>query len=219
MLSRTILMAGLAAGALLTVHPAQSQNNVSNGNGAFNPGTGQINSGGDRTVPSAKPSAPIPGHEEVRAALLMQDPGTISLGEEPNAAGKAQPQTTGQGITTGEGPGPIGSTMQTKPAKFSHRNDAIDHSPIMGMPFPLKAEQRQRVFKAIMADDASAAGAALDLKPADALPYDVAAHQHPLPLSLQDMPLLSKVDYVKSKDKVYLVSAQTSIVVDSLDGK
>jgi hypothetical protein len=212
-------MATVAAGALLLIQPAQPQNNLANGNGAFNAGTGQINSGGDKGVPSAKPSAPIPGHEEIRAALLMQDPGTISLGEQANAAGKPQPATTGQGITSGEGRGPIASTMQTKPAKFSHRNDVIDHSTTMGMPFPLDAQQRQKIFKAVMADDASAAGASLNLKPADALPYDVAAHQHPLPPSLRDTPLLSKVDYVKSKDKVYLVSAQTSVVVDLLDGK
>ena len=57
------------------------------------------------------------------------------------------------------------------------------------------------------------------MKPADALPYGVSAHKHPLPLSLGDLPDLSKVDYVKSNDRVYLVSAQTSIVVDFLDGK
>jgi hypothetical protein len=219
MFSRTILAATVAAGSLLLVHSAQSQNNVSNGNGAFNPGTGQINSGGDKVVPSAKPSAPIPNAKDVRAALLMQDPGTISLGEQPNPAGKAPPETTGQGITSGEGPGPIGSTMQTKPAKFSHRNDTIDHSPTMAMPFPLKPEQRQQIFKAAMADDASAAPGNVNLKPADALPYAVAMHQHPLPLSLSDMPIFDEYDYVKSKDKVYLVTAQTSIVVDELDGK
>src|SRR5689334_21979782 len=113
MLSRTFLAATVAASALLLVHPLHAQNNLSNGNGAFNPGTGQINQGGDKGVPSAKPDAPIPSHEDVRAALLMQDPGTISVGGQPDAAGKAQPEATGQGITAGEeGPGPIGSTMQ-----------------------------------------------------------------------------------------------------------
>jgi hypothetical protein len=219
MLWRTMLLGTVAAGALLAIQPAQAQNNLSNGNGAFNPGTGQINSGGDAGVPSSSPSAPIPGQEDVRAALLMQNSGTISTGEQPTAGGKPQPATTGQGITTGEGPGPIGSTMQTKPAKVSQRNDTIDHLPTMAMPFPLNDEQRRQVFKAVMADDASPAGASLNLKPADALPYDVAQHQHPLPLQLRDMPLLSKVDYVKSKEKVYLVSAQTSVVVDALDGK
>jgi hypothetical protein len=219
MLSRTILMSTLAVGALLAIQPAQSQNNLSNGSGAFNPGTGQINRGGDPAVPSSTPSPPIPSHDDVRAALLMQDPGTISAGEQPNAAGKPQPETTRQGLTQGEGPGPIASTMQTKPAKFSHRNDAIDHSPTMAMPFPLDAKQRQRIFKTLMADEAPAAAGTLNLQLAEALPYALAANKHPLPLSLSDMPLLSKVDYVKSKDKVYLVSAQTSIVVDLLDGK
>jgi hypothetical protein len=219
MLSRTFAIAAVTLGALFLVHPAQSQTNAATGGGGLNADTGQINSGGAKPVPSSTPSAPIAGLEDVRAALLMQDPGTISVGEAPDAAGKAQPQTTGQGITAGEVPGPIGSTLQTKPAKFSHRNDAIDHTPIMGMPFPLDAQQRQRVFQAVMADNTSPAAGAPQLKPADALPYALAADKHPLPLSLDDMPLLSKTDYVKSKDKVYLVSAQTSIVVDLLDGK
>jgi len=88
--------------------------------------------------------------------------------------------------------------MQTKPAKFSHRNDVIDHSPTMAMPFPLDAQKRQQIFKAVMADGASAPPGTLNLKPADALPYDVSAHKH-LPLRLGDMPDLSKVDYLKSK--------------------
>ena len=36
-------------------------------------------------------------------------------------------------------PGPIGATIQTMPAKFSHRNDVLDHMPVMAWPLPLNA--------------------------------------------------------------------------------
>jgi hypothetical protein len=214
MLPRILLTGTLALGAVLTAPLAHSQDRGSV------PQTGQINPGAAHQPPSAKPPAPIADREEVRAALMMPDPGTISLGEQPNTSGKAQPETTGKGITSVEQPGPIASTLQTKPAKFSHRNDAIDHTPVMGMPFKLDAQQRQRVFQAVMSNDTPSAEAQ-NFKPADALPYPVTLKVRPLPLSLTDMPSLAKLDYLKSKDKVYLVTAATAtpIVVAILDGK
>jgi hypothetical protein len=217
MLSRTLFLATVAFGALLAVAPAQSQNKPADQ--GFDPGTGQINRGSAHEVPSTRPSAPIPSREDIRAALMMSDPGTISTGEQSSANNAAQPETTGKGLTSGEGPGPIGSTMQTKPAKFSHRNDVIDHTPIMGMPILLDAQHRQQIFQAVISDKASASGEALDLKPADALPYSLIVKMQPLPASIGDMQGLNKLDYVKGKDKIYLVTAQTAIVVDVLDGK
>ena len=218
MLLRASLMAG-AFGALLAAAPGQAQNNAVTQDPGFVPNTGQINPGGAPKVPSAKPSQPIPDREEIRAALMMPDPGTISTGEQPNAGGTPQPATTGKGITDVEEPGPIGSTMQTKPAKFSHRNDVIDHTPIMGMPLKLDEQQRQQIFQTIMDDKTQPATAKQDLNPADAVPFSLVGDMHPLPESLRGMPSLSKLDYVKTKDKVYLVTSQTAIVVDLLDGK
>lgn len=215
MVPRILLIGTLSLGTALTAPFAHSQDRGSASQ------TGQINSGTAHQPPSATPPQPIADPEDVRAALMMPDPGTISLGEQPNTSGKAQPETTGQGITSVEQPGPIGSTLQTMPAKFSHRNDAIDHTPIMGMPFKLDAQQRQKIFQAVMADDAPAAAETQNFKPADALPYPVTLKVRPLPLSLDDMPSVNKLDYLKGKDKVYLVTAATAtpIVVDILDGK
>jgi hypothetical protein len=150
---------------------------------------------------------------------MQPDPGTISTGNEPNATGTPQPATTGKGFTDVKEDGPIASTMQTKPAKFSRRNDVIDHAPIMGMPFKLDAQQRQQVFRAIMTDKTKPASGAEKLTPDDALSFAQIADMHPLPQSLRDMPALSKLGYVKTGDKVFLVTAETAIVVDELDGK
>jgi hypothetical protein len=214
MLPRILLITTLALGTALTCPLAHAQDR------GFVPNTGQINPGAAHQPPSATPPTPIADREEVRAALMMPDPGTISLGEPPNTSGKAQPETTGKGITSGEEAGPIGSTLQTKPAKFSHRNDAIDHTPTMGMPFKLDAQQRQRIFQAVMSEDAPSAETQ-NFKPADALPYPVTLNVRPMPITLGDMPSVDKLDYLKGKDKVYLVTAATAtpIVVDILDGK
>jgi hypothetical protein len=212
-------MATVALSASLAVSLAQAQNKPANP--AMVPETGQINPGAPHQPPSATPTPPIASHEDVRAALLMPDPRTISTGEQPDASGKAQPETNGKGITSGEQPGPIGSTLQTKPAKFSHRNDAIDHTPTMAMPYKLDAKQRQQVFQAVMAEKAPAPSETRNFNPADALPYSLVRDIHPLPQSLHDLPSLSGLDYMKGKDKIYLVSSTTAvpIVVDILDGK
>ena len=209
-----LLISTLALGAVLAAPLAHSQDK------GFVPGTGQINEGAAHLPPAPTPPIPRANQEDVRAALLMPNQGTISLGEEPNASGTPQPQTTGKGLTSGEQAGPIASQLQTKPAKFSHRNDAIDHTPIMGMPFKLDAQQRQQIVQAVMADKSQAVSEE-NFKPADALPYSLASSLHPLPESLRSMPSLARLDYLKGKDKVYLVTTATAlpIVVDVLDAK
>ncbi len=219
MLSRLSLLSAVALAALLTV-PAYSDDRPATADKGFNPGTGQINNGAAHLPPAPTPPTPLADREDVRAALLMQDRGTISLGEQPDASGKAQPETTGKGLTSGEQAGPIGSTLQTKPAKFSHRNDAIDHTPIMGMPFKLDPQQRQQIVQAV-ASDKGGVTSEQNFKPADALPFAMASNIQPLPESVGKMPSLARLGYLKGKDKVYLVTTATAvpIVVDVLDAK
>ena len=219
MLSRTLLLTTLTSAILAALPVAAQDTSVSPAQGAA-ADKGQINRGGAPQVPSAAPSSPIPTREEIRAALMMPDPGTISVGEQPNASGKPQPETTGTGLTSGEQPGPIGSTMQTKPAKFSHRNDVIDHTPIMGMPLRLDEQHRNQIFQALMSDKTPAAEVQ-GLNPTDALPYSLTLKVNPLPDNLRNIPELSKLAYLKSKDKAYLVTTETAspVVVDILDGK
>ena len=219
MIVRTLLASTVAVGTLLAaVSHAQDRPTTQPG---FVPDTGQINSGHAPQPPSASPSRPIADPAEVRAALMMPDPGTISLGEDPNAGGAPQLATTGKGITGGEQPGPIGSTMQTKPAKFSRRNALIDHTPTMAMPLRLDEAQRQQIVQAIASEKEPALDAAQAFKPADAVPFAFAAQIHPLPESVRSMPGLGFLAYLKGKDRVYLVTTRTAdpIVVDILDGK
>ena len=51
--------------------------------------------------------------------------------------------------------GPIGSFGQTIPAKFSKRNDTLDHVPTMAIPLPLTLEQRKQIYDAVMAEKSS----------------------------------------------------------------
>jgi hypothetical protein len=215
------LLAGTVACAVLFTAPAYAQDTSSRDQG-FVPDTGQINPGSAPHPWSTAARQPaFANPTEVRAALTMRDPGTISLGEEPNASGKPQPETTGKGITSTEEPGPIGSTMQTKPAKFSHRNDVLDHTPIMGWPTVLDTQQRQQIVQAVRSQSMPAAAVTKDFKPADVVPYAFTAQVQPLPDSLRGAPDLRGIAYMRSKDKVYLVTTTTAdpIVVDVLDGK
>jgi len=216
MFSRALLAGTVALGAVFAT-PGHAQTTQP----GLVPGTGQINPSGAPHPPSATSTPPVADQEAVRAALMMPNPGTISTGEPPNASGKAQPEATGKGIAAGEGPGPIASTIETKPAKFSHRNDAIDHTPTMAMPFRLDDAQRRQIVQAVMAESTPALSGARDFKPADAVPFSLAANIHPLPAGLDSIVDMRGLDYMRSKDKVYLISTTTAdpIVVDVLPAK
>lgn len=214
---RRSLFAGTVAFGVAFAAPTHAQTTQP----GFVPGTGQINPGGAPHPPSATPAPPIADHEAVRAALLMPDPGTISTGEQPNTSGKPQPETTGKGITAGEAPGPIASTMQTKPAKFSHRNDVIDHTPTMAMPFRLDDAQRKQIVQAVMSESTPAFSGTRDFKAADVVPFSLAGNIHPLPEGVRDLPDMGGLAFLRSKNKIYLISTTTAdpVVVDVLAAK
>lgn len=217
MIVRTLLAGTVAFGTLFAavVH-AQDKPTTQPG---FVPDTGQINPGHATQPPSASPSAPVADPADVRAALMMPDPGTISLGAAASS-GTPQPATTGKGIADVEQPGPIGSTMQTKPAKFSRRNDLIDHTPTMAMPLRLDEAQRQQIVQAIASEKTRALEGAQAFKPADAVPFAFSAEIHPLPESIRGIPGLAYLAYMKGKDRAYLVTTRTAdpVVVDVLNG-
>jgi hypothetical protein len=186
-----------------------------------------------------------PAQEDARAALMMPDNGAPSAGQGAGqgagqAAGQGTAQELGQGATqatppapnsgdrsssgnasggaaaSAAPPGPIGATIQTMPAKFSKRNDLLDHMPMMAWPLPLNAEQRQQVYQAVMADKSPPAADTAQLKPANALTFEQRRDMHPLPESLASMDGLQGLKYVKGKDKVLLVRPSTGIVVDEV---
>ena len=202
-------LASAFAAALFAVLPlaAHSQTAPPTASQSLIPDSGRINRGDDRKLRSSSAERKLPSPAESRAALMMPDPGTISPGKDASTTGAA---------STDAGPGPIGSTMQTMPAKFSNRNDVLDRTPVMVWPLLLSDEQRRLIYQAVMADKTPAAGGIDALKPAQAVPFDQQDDMRPLPATLREIPGIEKLKYVKTKDKVLLVQPDTAIVVDEI---
>jgi hypothetical protein len=219
-------LAATAAAAAIFITTAQAENPSSTINPGFVPDTGQINPGHAAQPWSAAPPLPQdqqPAQEDARAALMMPDDGAPSAGQ-----GTAPAQSSGDQATTGAAPGsattaagagpprPIGATIQTMPAKFSRRNDLLDHMPVMAWPLPLNEQQRQQIYKAVMADKSAPAAGAEALKPASALAFEQLHEMHPLPQAVAGIDGLQGLKYVKGKDKVLLVRPSSGVVVDQV---
>jgi hypothetical protein len=87
----------------------------------------------------------------------------------------------------------------------------------MALPLPLSDEQRKQIYDAVMADNSQPVTGADALKPASELSTDQALNgMRPLPESLHAIEGLSKLRYVKAKDKVLLVEPSTRTVVDQI---
>jgi len=163
-----------------------------------------------------------PPQEQARAALMMPDPvGVSALG------GGAAPAANGAQTTTGAGspaaaatpaapPGPIGATVQTMPAKYSQRNDLLDHLPVMAWPLQLDAQQRQQIYQSVMGDKSQPAANVDALKPAASLSYEQTGEMHPLPQALAGIEGLHGLSYVKAKDKIFLVRPANRIIIDEI---
>ena len=193
----------------------------------------------------ALPQSQQPAQEDARAALMVPDNGAPSAGQgagqgtgqetgqgagqtadqaaaqgtppAPNSGGQSGSASASNGAATSAGPpGPIGATIQTMPAKFSQRNDLLDHMPVMAWPLPLNAQQRQEIYQAVMAEKSPPAANTTKLKPASSLPFEQRGDMHPLPESLTAIDGLQGLKYVKGKDKVLLVRPSTGIVVDEV---
>jgi len=200
--------AGFAAGPSTTTDPG------------FIPQTGQINPGHAPAPWSATPALPQdqqPAQEDARAALMMPDPiGVSSLGE------TSSPQTEGGQQTTGAAPqpsapsGPIGATLQTMPAKYSQRNDLLDHLPVMAWPLPLNEQQRREIYQAAMTRQTQSVAGLDKLKPASSLSFEQARHLSALPPEVANIDGLQGLKYVTDKQRVLLVRPSTGIVVDEI---
>jgi hypothetical protein len=228
-------MAALTAASPIFVAAARAADPSADTQPGFVPDTGQINPGNAARPWSSAPPLPQdqqPTQEDARAALMMPDNGAPSAGQsagqEPvqGAAQATPPVPNGGGQPSGGNapgaapsagpPGPIGATIQTMPAKFSHRNDVLDHMPVMAWPLALNAQQRQQIYQAVMADKSPPAADTAKLKPANALTFEQRRDMRPLPESLAAIDGLQGLKYVKGKDKVLLVRPSTGIVVDEV---
>ena len=183
----------------------------------FVPDTGQINPGFDRKLPGASESRMVPTPAQAYAALMAPVSTQPSLGEPTGAASPAA-ATTGSAAPTAAPAAPIGAIGATLPAKFSARNATLDRVPIMALPLPLSEAQRHSIYQAAMADKAPAASDADKLAPASVL--SIAQNfndMHPLPARVRGMVMLKSLNYVKTKDKVFLVEPSTRVVFDEID--
>jgi hypothetical protein len=187
--------------------PPQASNNVAN-----HPTMDPKSSGGDPTTATG-------GQAAIGGPL---SPGASSGGSNNarNQQGTGASETTGArpaGAATENRPGPIGATGQTMPAKFSDRNDTLDRLPIMAWPMRLTDQDRRRIYQTVMADKSQTASGADALAPASELSSEQALNQtHALPDSLQDIALLKRLTYLKTKDKVLLIEPSTRIVVEEI---
>ena len=179
---------------------------VSTSDPGFVPSTGQINPGYTRKVPSSSFSREIPSGADARAAFFASERLTYAHGE-----------TTGAASSEAEVIAPIGASPQTIPAKFSNTNDTLDRVPIMAWPLGLSEQQRQRIYLAVMADKNAPATDVDDLGRTSELPTQVALNElHVLPSSIGDITQVRGLEYVKTTDKVFLVSPASRIVVDTI---
>jgi hypothetical protein len=139
----------------------------------------------------------------------------------PPAQNGAAPTAGGDATSTAAGAaaapqGPIGATIQTMPAKFSRRNDLLDHMPMMAWPLPLNEQQRHQIYEAVMADKSQPVEGAAALKPAGSLSFEQKRDMQPLPDAVMNIDGLQGLKFVKGKDKVFLVRPSSGIVVDEI---
>jgi hypothetical protein len=194
--------------------------------GLINPGRGPAPWSATKALPQDRQ----PDQEEARAALIMPDPvGVVSAGQQA-AAPNANPQQT-IGVTPNQDPqqttgvappssnpppGPIASTLQTIPAKYSHRNDLLDHLPVMAWPLLLNEQQRQEIVTAVMTQTTKIAVGVDELKPAASVTYEQSRQLSALPDNVAKIEALRGLKYLKGKNKVLLVQPSTGIVVDQI---
>ena len=223
--------AALATAAPIFVTAVQAADPSAPSQPSVRPDTGQINPGHAAAPWSAAPPLPQdaqPAQEAARAALMMPDNGAPSAGQTtgqitgqaaapaPNAGQPGSGDVSGSTDASAAPAGPIGATIQTMPAKFSKRNDLLDHMPIAAWPLPLNEQQRRQIFEAVMADKSPPAADAAALKPATSLSIAQRHDMRPLPESLAAIDGLQGLQYVKAKDKVLLVRPSTATVVDEV---
>jgi|KBSMisStaDraftv2_1062788.scaffolds.fasta_scaffold89862_3 hypothetical protein len=101
---------------------------------------------------------------------------------------------------------------QTVPAKFSQRNDALDHMPIMAMgALALTDEQKKAIVAGVKLANRPVQSTAA--KPAEELPWTVTVHD--LGVSANDK-ALAGLGYVRTQDRILLVDAPNRIVIGEI---
>jgi hypothetical protein len=213
----------LATATAVAILAAQAGDRLPTLDPGFVPNTGQINTGHAAEAWSdALPQGQPPSQEEARAALMMPDDGASSAGQGSQRQSPGEQLTTASTsiLTTIAGAAglwdPIGATTQTMPAKFSRRNDVLDHVPTTAWPLPLNEQQRRQIYRAIMADNSQPAPGATELKPGSFLSFDQAGDLRALPQAVAGIDGRHGLKYLKGRNKVLLVRPPNGFVVDEI---
>lgn len=164
---------------------------------------------------AASQGAPT-GNEDHKAGQALGNP-QQSGRTEPSATNAAGAHLANDGKPPAPGPVLVNGKLdvpgapadsQTVPAKFSARNDKLDHTPIMAMRLGLSDEQKRKIIDSVKS--ANQPAQASNAKPADSLAWDVKVHD--LEAAASD-PALKNLKYVRTKDRILLVDAPNRIVV------
>jgi hypothetical protein len=141
----------------------------------------------------------------------QSDEGRAGTTEPSSQAPTAKPEETAplvNGRLTAPG---APADSQTVPAKFSARNAALDELPIMAFPLPLTDDQRKRIRDAV----SKAPVAKADVRLADLLPSGIDVRDLPQELTTE-IPATRNLGYVRTADKILLVSPSNRIVVGEI---
>jgi hypothetical protein len=211
-----VLAVGLVVATPFAVSSVSAQDSYTKeADPGFVPNTGQINPGVPKQGASQSQEAVIRSPQQAaRAAVMTPIPTQPSTGDTPGS--NAQPPAASP---SGEPPpsGPIGSVGQTIPAKFSARNNTLDHIPTMAWPLWLNDQQQRQIYQAVMSDSTKTTPGADALVPSSMLTIDQALDgTHPLPASVSNIAALNGLTYMKTEKRVLLVEPWTRVVVGEI---
>src|SRR4051794_8280342 len=133
--------------------------------------------------------------------------------EEPGSHSSGQPTSTAVFVDGKLAVPGAPADSQTVPSKVSERNAKLDATPIMAMPLPLSDEQKQRIVASIAKSNAPVRE--ISAKPADMLPVTTEVSDFPAEVK-QDAPILSDIQFIRTKDKILLVRAPSMVVTGEL---
>ena len=89
--------------------------------------------------------------------------------------------------------------------------------PTVAIPLPLTQEQRKQIYDAVMTEKAPAVAGAETLEPASELSPDQAlTGMRPLPASVRGIDGVSRLYYIKARDKVLLIEPNVRTVVGQI---
>ena len=102
---------------------------------------------------------------------------------------------------------------QTVPAKFSERNARLDKVPTMALPLGLTDQQKSEIAQTVAKGNAPVSD--VNAKPADILPADtpVTAFSDEVKKAA---PVTGDLSYIRTRDKILIVRANTMVVVGEI---